>query len=326
AWVSNLKPSTTYTFTVHSTYGTEFCMSSSWTTRMRITIITAEDLLNNATNQIYLYVLWATGNAAKSNIYKFTYQSVLGNGMLTSADLGESYTANYGYCDKVWIPISNPNRVKNVLVIFTISWKYVNANVQESLSANTVIFKDTDGDGLFNVEELSQWEGITDKNGDGKFDIWQTDLDWVWIPYGVETQNNLNSVVNCRTEYRPWASYPEWNLPVEANYQFSSHLYKNYTYFCHACYQEYPPNFDLLGNKFFIRVINMKMAVKLFIAILCIFSIIVAIFVIVITDTYMPEGSCWRVWGELEGVIPEESKSISFSHAPNREIRCGNYG
>ncbi|MGC8913896.1 MAG: hypothetical protein ACP5LE_08270, partial [Thermoplasmata archaeon] len=173
AYVTGLNPSTYYVFTMHSKYGsTELTATGSGYTRMVIKIIEYNENWDASAESQYFYIIWATGDASpwgEITNYFFTYQSSLGSGTIYSDNFENGWYYVYGYWHRVKVYFSNPQRLTNQTLSFTISGTYTKTPqpTTEVVSATTRIFKDTDGDGLFDTEELDYWEVITDKNGDG---------------------------------------------------------------------------------------------------------------------------------------------------------------
>ncbi|MGB9636905.1 MAG: hypothetical protein ACPL1Y_06620, partial [Thermoplasmata archaeon] len=175
AWVSNLKPSTTYTFTVHSYHGGDLSKSSSGTTRMVIYGLETYDISNNG--KVYFRIKWATTETPIGN-NKVRYEFADGT-------QGEKTAQQYSNRPNIWfVDLENVQREKvNIGISFTV-YGEGRAGIESKWGSGTA-YKDSDYispdiqnkpflcDGLFNCEETLTSPYRRDSDNDGLWDGWR---------------------------------------------------------------------------------------------------------------------------------------------------------
>jgi len=241
AHVTNLVPATQYSFTVHSFYGgLELTKSDSGYTKMQISAISVRrELVDVSNTKIMVKVWWCTGNAGPSDIStnQITYSSLLGSS--TTPIQGQYYSHDVGgYWYYAQFSLTNPARMKNVVVSITITCTYIRTPnpTTETFSMAITTYLDDDCDGLFNEEEA--YYGTNPGKADTDSDGW-SDYQEVYIYPSNPKEVNPFPYFGFTWHFRwEWVGFthPYWGS-VDNNFFVSSdfqYIWDNYFYPTHA--------------------------------------------------------------------------------------------
>ncbi|MGB9636846.1 MAG: hypothetical protein ACPL1Y_06320, partial [Thermoplasmata archaeon] len=176
-WVSNLKPSTTYTFTVHSYYGGDLSKSSSGTTRMEI-VFKSDWIVDSYSNgQPCVWIQWKTSTASGLSNHKATVKATLPGGQTITQTLVPTsvVVANTYWWYVVFIIDTQQRTIKNVQLDVEIKATY--AGYTETACGSGTGYKDSDGDKLYDGEEW--YYGTSPDKADTDYDgSWDSTEVW----------------------------------------------------------------------------------------------------------------------------------------------------
>ncbi|MEM3397240.1 MAG: fibronectin type III domain-containing protein, partial [Thermoplasmata archaeon] len=166
ASIYNLQPSTTYKFTVYSTYsGSPMVQSGSGTTRMRLMLHGLWDNYAPGTGKISFMVYWSTTSSSgiSNHIGIIKYKGI--DITVTPVFWGTTGGRTYWYIQK---ELNNPYREANIPVSVTIKGTY-SGYEEKKENVPGIAYKNSDIDKLFDCEEnyynTNKYDPDTDRDG-----------------------------------------------------------------------------------------------------------------------------------------------------------------